>query len=58
MQAFFICASPNLLQPDYRVVSGLVGAGSFGARFGKFGVPGDGGAAEGLTCTVGLNSLA
>ena len=38
LQAFFyFCA----LKPIYRL-SGLVGAGSLGARFGKFGFPGPG----------------
>ena len=36
----------------------MLGAGSLGARFGKFGAPGDGGSADRLTVTFGLNSLA
>jgi hypothetical protein len=41
----------------YRVV-GLVRAGSLAGRFGKLGVPGDGGTVDGATLTRGLNSLA
>ncbi len=41
LQAFFYFCALTLSKPIYRLI-GLVGAGSLGARFGKFGFPGPG----------------
>jgi hypothetical protein len=55
VQAFFIC---RLLEPLYRLLSGLVGAGLLAERFGKLGCPGDGGSDVLSLGGFGLNSLA